>query len=150
LACQTHVKNIGSIVRVNIDGIDIDSIPDSNVIVGSISCQSFSLTGKRKSEKDRRKKMSEKMSEKMSGENNSRSKFTNKQVEEIRYKWWNDRKEIEDLVDEYGVNCSLITRILRNETYIDPEWGKNCRKLNLRNKKRLIEVKISSKTDRVE
>jgi Mor family transcriptional regulator len=75
---------------------------------------------KDKLEKDRVRKQSKKVS----GENGPKSKLTNKQVEEIRDEWWNSKKEIEDLADKCGINCLSMTRILRNETYKNPEWEK--------------------------
>jgi hypothetical protein len=40
------------------------------------------------------------------------------------YEWWNSKKEIEDLADEYGVNCAVILNIIKNETYTDSGWEK--------------------------
>jgi group I intron endonuclease len=97
--------------------------------------------------KDKLKKdASRKMSEKRSGENNTHSKLTNEQAEEIRYKWWKDGREIEDLVDEYGVRGAIVRNILNNGTYEDPEWGKKLPEIEVKiekDRRKKISEKIS-------
>ena len=57
-ACETYRNNIGShIVCSDIEDVDLNTIPDADVIVGGFPCQGFSMANKSRSIDDERNKL---------------------------------------------------------------------------------------------
>lgn len=57
-ACETYRKNIGDhIVCADIKGIDIQSIPDCDIVIGGFPCQGFSMANMRRSIEDERNQL---------------------------------------------------------------------------------------------
>lgn len=54
---------------------------------------------------------------KRSGQNNNSAKLTKRQVEEIRFRYKNEKIFQKDLAKEYGVNRMTILRIINNKTW---------------------------------
>lgn len=49
----------------------------------------------------------------------NRAKLSVEQVLEIRYKYKNSSKSLKSIAKQYGVSCSAISRILRNERWVN-------------------------------
>jgi DNA (cytosine-5)-methyltransferase 1 len=57
-ACETYRNNIGNhIICDDIEGVNLTTIPDADVIVGGFPCQGFSLANKSRSIDDERNKL---------------------------------------------------------------------------------------------